>query len=97
VTGKAFTVGAKSILLRVKAKPGAREDRVRGARNGELLVSVRAVPENGKANLALVKVLSDFLGVRKIDVILKTGAGASHKLFELPLSCLKTLEEACLE
>jgi uncharacterized protein YggU (UPF0235/DUF167 family) len=93
-SGRPFTIGAKAILLRVKAKPGAREDRVQGVRNGELLVSVRAAPENGKANIALVRVLSEYSGVGKSDVILKTGAGAPHKIFELPISCLDSLVRA---
>jgi uncharacterized protein YggU (UPF0235/DUF167 family) len=91
--GSPYTVGAHRILLRVKAKPGAREDRVLGVRNGELLVSVRAAPEAGKANAAIVKVLADFLDIRKSDVIMKSGAGAPRKVFELPLSCLASLKK----
>ncbi len=86
-----FTVGAKAVLLRVKAKPGAREDRVLGVRNGELLVSVRAAPEAGKANIAIAKVIAEHFGLRKVDVVLKSGAGAPRKVFELPLSCLAAL------
>jgi uncharacterized protein YggU (UPF0235/DUF167 family) len=81
-----YTVRERDILLRVKAKPGAREDRVVGVRAGELLVSVRAVAEKGKANEALLRVLSRFLGVSKNDVVLKTGVGSSRKLFTTPLS-----------
>ncbi len=91
--GRLYTAGARRLLLRVKAKPGAREDRILGVRGGELLVSVRAAPEAGKANAAIVRVLADFLGIKKSDAILKNGAGAPHKVFELPLSCMASLEK----
>jgi uncharacterized protein YggU (UPF0235/DUF167 family) len=92
-SGRPFTVGAARILLRIKAKPGAREDRILGVRNGDLLVSVRAAPEGGKANEAIIKVLADALDLRKSDIILKAGAGSSHKTFELPLSCMDSLKK----
>ena len=92
-SGGPFTVGASRILLRLKAKPGAREDRVRGVRNGELMVCVRAAPEGGKANEAIIKVLARALDLRRHDIVLKTGAGASRKTFELPLSCLDSLRK----
>jgi uncharacterized protein YggU (UPF0235/DUF167 family) len=91
--GRLYTVGTRRLLLRVKAKPGSREDRVLGVRGGELLVSVRAAPEAGKANAAIVKVLAEFLCIRKSDAILKSGAGVPHKVFELPLSCLASLKK----
>jgi len=79
-----YSVGAHSILLRVKARPHAREDAVLGVRAGELVVAVRAAAEKGKANAEIVKVLAKALGVRRDCILLKTGAGASHKVFTLP-------------
>jgi uncharacterized protein (TIGR00251 family) len=87
-----LTVREKDILLRVKAKPGAREDRIKGARGGELQVSVRASPEKGQANEGLIRLLAKSLGVPKADVVLKIGGGSAHKVFEVPLSARGALE-----
>ncbi len=86
-----FSVRTADILVRVKAKPGARSDGVLGMRAGELLVNVHAAPEKGKANEALIRILAETLGVRRSDIALKTGAGSSHKQFTVPLSARKAL------
>jgi uncharacterized protein YggU (UPF0235/DUF167 family) len=92
-----FSVRNTDILVRVKAKPGARSDGVLGVRAGELLVSVRAAPEKGKANDAIVFILSATLGVKKGDIILKTGAGSPRKQFTVPLSARSALERLRIE
>ena len=53
-----FTVGERGVLVRIKAKPHAREDAVVGVRGGELLVSVRAAPEKGRANEEIIRVVA---------------------------------------
>jgi uncharacterized protein (TIGR00251 family) len=80
-----------AIMLRVKAKPGSARDGILGVRGGELLASVRAVAEKGRANKELVRLLSEALGIRKDQVVLKTGAGTPHKVFEIPLSAMQAL------
>lgn len=88
----AFTiVRERDILLRVKAKPGARADRVAGVRGDALLVEVRAAPERGKANEAIARLLADTLGLRAAAVALKSGAAAPAKVFVLPLAAREAL------
>jgi hypothetical protein len=89
-----YTVQASGILLRVKVKPGARQDAVLGVRAGELLVSVRAAPERGKANEAAAGVISRFLSLPRRAVSLKSGGGSPRKLFTLPLAAREALESA---
>ena len=43
-----FTARSECIFLRVKAKPGAREDSILGVRGAELLVAVRVPPGERK-------------------------------------------------
>jgi len=83
--GQFFTVGTAQITLRVKARPHSQRDAVVGARAGELVVSVRAVAEKGKANAEIVKVLAAALGVPRDQVVLKSGTAAPHKQFLVPL------------
>ena len=90
--GSFYSVGARSILLHVKARPGSRQDAVAGVRGGELLVDVRAQPEKGRANEEIVRLLARALGVARESVVLKLGGGSRRKLFEVPLSCLEALE-----
>ena len=86
-TGSFFTLGARGISLRVHAKPGARRDGVSGVREGELLVEVKARPENGKANQEIIRVLARELGVPRDGIVLKLGGASRRKVFELPLAC----------
>ena len=69
------------MLLPVRAQPGAKSSGVRGEQDGALKVSVTQIAEKGKANKALVAVLSDSLGVRKSQLELVAGATAGHKQF----------------
>jgi uncharacterized protein YggU (UPF0235/DUF167 family) len=80
--------------VRIKAKPHAREDAVLGVRGGELLVSVRAAPEKGRATAEIIRVVASALGVPRASVTLKSGGASPHKVLLLPpetLSSLKTL------
>ncbi len=87
-----FLVRSGDILVRVKAKPGSRSDRILGVRAGELLVGVRAAPEKGRANDAVIRVLSEALSVKRGDITLKTGAGSPRKQFMVPLTARPALE-----
>lgn len=63
-----------------------------GARAGELLVSVRARPEKGRANTEVIRTIAEALGISRTDVVLKRGGGSQHKVFHLPPAALRALE-----
>ena len=52
-------------LLNVKARPGAKQDRIRGVAEGLLLVDVAAAPEDGKATERLLRYLAARFGVAR--------------------------------
>tara|TARA_R110000868_G_scaffold26220_11_gene101287 strand:- start:3000 stop:3326 length:327 start_codon:yes stop_codon:yes gene_type:complete len=61
------------LTLRIRLTPNASRDAVEGVAETadglcHLGVRVRAVPEKGKANKALIAVLSQFLGLPKRDI-----------------------------
>jgi uncharacterized protein (TIGR00251 family) len=87
-----FSVGDREILLRVKAKPHAREDGVIGVRAGELIVAVRAPAEKGKATAEVIQVLARALGVSRTSVSLKSGGASPHKVFVVPLEAATALK-----
>ena len=80
------------IALKVKAKARARQDAVVGVRGGELLVSVRAAAEKGRANEEIAKVLAKALGVTRASVTLKLGGASPHKVFLVPAEASAALQ-----
>jgi uncharacterized protein (TIGR00251 family) len=67
--------------LTVRAQPGARKNAVLGEQAGALKVAVTAPPEDGRANAALVEVLRDWLGLKRSQVELVSGATNRNKVF----------------
>ena len=72
---------AQGSILPVRAKPGAKRDALVDEHDGALIVSVTAAPEDGKANEAIVRVLSRDLNVRKSAITLVAGATSRSKTF----------------
>lgn len=68
-----------SWLLNVKARPGARTDRIRGVSGGLLLVDVAAVAEDGKATERLLGFLAESFGVARRHAGVVSGAHARWK------------------
>lgn len=48
-----------------------------------LVVYIREIPEHGKANEALVKLLAQYLGVSKSKLVIIRGVTSKHKVIEL--------------
>lgn len=78
-----FEVKNGRTYLRVKVTTKASKNAVTGIKNGELLVSVTAVPENGKANDAIVKLLSKMFKCAKTKLSLVSGEKSRNKLFRV--------------
>ena len=68
-------------ILPVRAQPGARRNEIRGVQDGILKVCVTQSPEKGKANKALVEVLSKALGLKKSQIELIAGQTSHQKRF----------------
>jgi uncharacterized protein YggU (UPF0235/DUF167 family) len=79
-----YSVHDDWVTVKVKARPGSREDAVLGISNGELVVEVRAIAEKGRANDEIARLLSRTLGVPRDSVVLKIGGASPHKVFRLP-------------
>ena len=72
---------AEGTILPVRAQPGAGRNEIRGEQQGMLKVCVTQAPEKGKANKALVGVLSKALGLRKSQITLISGESSREKRF----------------
>ena len=66
----------------VTVKPQKRSNEVLLTNQG-LVVSLRATPENGKANAALICVLADYFNVPKSNVEIRSGLTSRHKIVEI--------------
>ena len=69
--------------LRVRVTPRAGRDQVNGIHDDVLWVRLAALPVEGRANEALVRLLSRVLGVPPRDIRVVQGATARHKLVEI--------------
>jgi len=69
----------EGVILPVRAHPGARRNEVRGPQDGMLKVDVTQVAEKGKANKAVIEVLSKQLGLKKSQLELLAGETSQHK------------------
>lgn len=74
-----------SVLLLVKAVPGAKRDEVAGVLGERLKVRVSAPPEGGKANEAICRVVAEALGngVRARDVEVARGHTSAEKTLRI--------------
>ena len=76
-----ITAHAEGATLAVRAQPGAKRNAVLGVQAGALKVAVTAPPEDGRANAALTDLLRDWLGLKRSQVELLSGATNRNKAF----------------
>ena len=69
--------------IRVRVQPGASANRVLDFRDGALRVRVTAPPIDGKANAAVLRLVSDFLRVPRNHARIIRGAASREKVLEV--------------
>jgi len=74
-------VDERGTIIPVRAQAGARKNAVLGERQGSLRVAVTAAPEKGKANKAIVELLSAALDAPKSAIELISGETSPQKRF----------------
>ena len=77
----AFEPHSDGTILPVRAQPGARRNEIRGVQEGMLKVCVTQSPEKGKANKAMVELLSKKLLLKKSQIELIAGETSHQKRF----------------
>jgi uncharacterized protein (TIGR00251 family) len=60
---------AGGLELAIKVVPGASRTEIAGPLGNRLKVRIAAPPQGGKANRALVQVLSEWLGVSDVEIV----------------------------
>ncbi|NDV54037.1 DUF167 domain-containing protein [Salipiger sp. PrR003] len=75
-------LAAPGTVLELRVTPKASRNEIR-EEEGQIRVYVTTVPENGKANEAVIKLLSKALGVPKSRLTLVRGATSRDKAFRV--------------
>lgn len=74
-----LTESPAGVQLRIDASPGSRRNEIGGWHEGALKVAVTQIPEQGKANKAILKLLAKELGLKKSQVTLTSGETSRKK------------------
>ncbi len=67
----------------IKAKPGAREDKIEKIDEANYIVHVKAAPVDGKANAAIIKLLAEYFDISPSLVEIISGHMARVKVVEI--------------
>jgi uncharacterized protein (TIGR00251 family) len=67
----------------MKVKPGSRTEELVELADGTWQARVKAPPVDGKANAAVIELVAAHFGVRKAQVIIKSGASGRMKLVQI--------------
>lgn len=70
--------------ITVVAKPNKKQVKVEQISSGYYIVSVKAPPKEGQANLAIRDALSDYFSVPKSEITLVSGHTTKVKTFQVP-------------
>lgn len=81
-----------NIVIRIQAKPGAKQNAVTDIGNEAVGVQINAPPVEGEANTELVKYMAAVLGLRKSDISLDKGSRSRQKTVVVQHGTL-TIEE----
>ena len=69
--------------ISVRVKPGSKKEGVERVDDTNYIAHVKAPPVEGKANDALVSLLSDYFGVPKSHIQIIKGTTSKYKLVEI--------------
>ena len=67
------------VVVSVKVQPNASKDRIIGEYADQIKIAVTVAPERGKANKAVIKVLSKLFGVKTSDIEIVSGETSRDK------------------
>ncbi|PIV42568.1 MAG: hypothetical protein COS26_01795 [Candidatus Nealsonbacteria bacterium CG02_land_8_20_14_3_00_40_11] len=67
----------------VRVKPKAKEEKVEKIDDINFNVQVRALPEKGKANRAVIRVLADYFNIGQANIQIVSGSKSKLKIIEI--------------
>ncbi|MFH1675657.1 MAG: DUF167 domain-containing protein [bacterium] len=79
MSGLDIKKSADAVEIEIIASPKAKKDRIIGTHDGALKISVTAPADKGKANEAIIKLLSKFFGIPVSSVTIVSGHSSRRK------------------
>ena len=67
----------------IKAKPGAKQDKIEKVDESNYIVHVKAPPIDGRANAAIIKLLADYFDISPSLIEIISGFMARVKVIEI--------------
>lgn len=67
----------------VRAKPNAKEEKIKKMDETHFKVSVKEPPLKGKANRAIIKALADYFKIRFSQIKIISGGASKNKILKL--------------
>jgi uncharacterized protein (TIGR00251 family) len=69
--------------ISVKVKPNSKTAKIEKISEEAFIANVKASPQDGKANLALIALLADYFNVPKSRITIIRGISSKQKLIEI--------------
>lgn len=71
------------MIIHVKVKPNSSKQKIENFGGGRYLVNLKSAPEDDKANIELINLLSKELGVPPKSIHIKFGRTSDKKIIEI--------------
>ena len=91
-----LTIHGDLIYLDLKITPNAAKTEVLGVADNRLRIKVAALPQDGRANAALIAFLSKETKCPKKDITIKSGAAGRLKTVTMPAAYKEAAEKLLL-
>ncbi len=78
-----FKITGNDIIVKVKIVPGSSKNKIIGAYNNALKISIAAPPVEGKANKKCITYLAKFFDVAKSKIEIISGQTSKNKLIKI--------------
>lgn len=69
--------------IQIKVKPNSKQQKIEEENDGTLIVRLKSLPVDGKANQELIEMLAKKFRVAKSQIIIKSGLSSRNKLIEI--------------
>ncbi|MBI2057455.1 MAG: DUF167 domain-containing protein [Candidatus Yanofskybacteria bacterium] len=69
--------------ISVKVKTGSKKEEIKKVSNDSFEIKTKALPIEGKANLAVIKILADYLDIPKSRIKILKGQKSKSKTLEV--------------
>ena len=71
------------MLINIRAKPGAKENNIQKIDGEHFVVSVKESPVQGRANAAIIKLLTGYFSVTLSDIAIISGRTSRNKIVRI--------------